>query len=209
MAATDLLQRQVPERPIIYAYSDTRYPGMLKVGFTARPIEVRMREHYPTLVPEQSWKIELIRPAMRKDGSVFSDKAVHRVLRRAHIPNPEGEWFACGVKQVEEAIESVKNCETLLLKRILDFRMRPEQQAAVHKTATYFEAFAADQSNKGLTAHFLWNAKMRFGKTFTAYQLALRMRWKHVLVLTFKPAVKTAWKEDLLMHRDFKDWIFV
>ena len=71
MATTDLLQKQVEERPIIYAYSDTRFPGMLKVGFTARSIEVRMKEHYPTLVPGQSWKVELIRPAMRKDGSVF------------------------------------------------------------------------------------------------------------------------------------------
>lgn len=209
MAATDLLQHQVAERPIIYAYSDTRYPGMLKVGFTSRPVEVRMKEHYPTLVPGQSWKVELIRPAMRQDGSVFSDKAVHRVLRGAHIPNPEGEWFRCGIPQVEQAIEAVRHNETTLLQRTLDFQMRPEQQKAVRKTAAYFESFAADPSNRGLTAHFLWNAKMRFGKTFTAYQLALRMRWKHVLVLTFKPAVKSAWKEDLLTHKDFKDWIFV
>ena len=194
MAATDLLQHQVAERPIIYAYSDTRYPGMLKVGFTARNIDVRMKEHYPTLVPGQSWKVELIRPAMRKDGSVFSDKAVHRVLRSAHIPNPEGEWFTCGTKQVEQAIEAVRNNETTLMQRTLDFKMRPEQEEAVKKTAEYFKSFAADKANEGLTAHFLWNAKMRFGKTFTAYQLALRMGWKHVLVLTFKPAVKTAWK---------------
>ena len=209
MAATDLLQHQVAERPIIYAYSDTRYPGMLKVGFTARNIDVRMKEHYPTLVPGQSWKVELIRTAMRKDGSVFSDKAVHRVLRNAHIPNPEGEWFTCGTKQVEQAIEAVKNNETTLLQRTLDFKMRPEQEEAVKKTAEYFKSFAADKANEGLTAHFLWNAKMRFGKTFTAYQLALRMGWKHVLVLTFKPAVKTAWKEDLLTHKDFTDWTFV
>ncbi|MGN0309743.1 MAG: GIY-YIG nuclease family protein [Bacteroides sp.] len=65
MAATDLLQHAAAERPIIYAYSDTRFPGMLKVGYTARPIEVRMKEHYPTLVPGQSWHVELIRPAMR------------------------------------------------------------------------------------------------------------------------------------------------
>ena len=31
--------------PIIYAYSDTRFPGCLKVGYTDRPIEVRMKEH--------------------------------------------------------------------------------------------------------------------------------------------------------------------
>ena len=209
MATTDLLQKQVEERPIIYAYSDTRFPGMLKVGFTARSIEVRMKEHYPTLVPGQSWKVKLIRPAMRKDGSVFSDKAVHRVLRGANIQNPEGEWFVCGTREVERAIEAVKNNETTMLQRTQDFKMRPEQEEAVTKTADYFESFAADKSNEGLTAHFLWNAKMRFGKTFTAYQLALRMRWKHVLVLTFKPAVKTAWKEDLLTHKDFKGWTFV
>ena len=209
MATTDLLQKQVGERPIIYAYSDTRFPGMIKVGFTARSIEVRMKEHYPTLVPGQSWKVKLIRPAMRKDGSVFSDKAVHRVLRGANIQNPEGEWFVCGTREVEKAIEAVKNNETTMLQRTQDFKMRPEQKEAVTKTADYFESFAADKSNEGLTAHFLWNAKMRFGKTFTAYQLALRMKWKHVLVLTFKPAVKTAWKEDLLTHKDFKGWTFV
>ena len=209
MATTDLLQKQVGERPIIYAYSDTRFPGMLKVGFTARSIEVRMKEHYPTLVPGQSWKVKLIRPAMRKDGSVFSDKAVHRVLRSAHIQNPEGEWFRCSTREVERAIEAVKNNETTMLQRTQDFKMRPEQKEAVTKTADYFESFAADKSNEGLTAHFLWNAKMRFGKTFTAYQLALRTKWKHVLVLTFKPAVKTAWKEDLLTHKDFKGWTFV
>ena len=209
MATTDLLQHQVEERPIIYAYSDTRFPGMLKVGFTARSIEVRMKEHYPTLVPGQSWKVKLIRPAMRKDGSVFSDKAVHRVLRGANIQNPEGEWFRCSTREVERAIEAVKNNETTMLQRTQDFKMRPEQEEAVTKTADYFESFAADKSNEGLTAHFLWNAKMRFGKTFTAYQLALRMKWKHVLVLTFKPAVKTAWKEDLLTHKDFKGWTFV
>ena len=209
MATTDLLQKQVKERPIIYAYSDTRFPGMLKVGFTARSIELRMKEHYPTLVPGQSWKVKLIRPAMRKDGSVFSDKAVHRVLRSAHIQNPEGEWFRCSTREVERAIEAVKNNETTMLQRTQDFKMRPEQKEAVTKTADYFESFAADKSNEGLTAHFLWNAKMRFGKTFTAYQLALRMKWKHVLVLTFKPAVKTAWKEDLLTHKDFKGWTFV
>ncbi len=209
MATTDLLQKQVKERPIIYAYSDTRFPGMLKVGFTARSIEVRMKEHYPTLVPGQSWKVKLMRPAMRKDGSVFSDKAVHRVLRGANIQNPEGEWFVCGTREVEKAIEAVKNNETTMLQRTQDFKMRPEQKEAVTKTAEYFESFAADKSNEGLTAHFLWNAKMRFGKTFTAYQLALRMKWKHVLVLTFKPAVKTAWKEDLLTHKDFKGWTFV
>ena len=57
-------------KPIIYAYSDTRFPGMLKVGYTERPIKERMKEHYPTLTPTQSWKVELIESSMKSDGSV-------------------------------------------------------------------------------------------------------------------------------------------
>jgi hypothetical protein len=49
---------------------------------------------------------------------------------------------------------------------------------------------------------------MRFGKTFTTYQLAKTMKWKKVLVLTFKPAVEDAWREDLNTHIDFKGWTF-
>ena len=56
---------------------------------------------------------------------------------------------------------------------------------------------------------FLWNAKMRFGKTFAAYQLAKRIGARRVLVLTFKPAVRTAWREDLVTHVDFEGWQFI
>ena len=85
--------------------------------------------------------------------------------------------------------------------------MRPEQEAAVEETATYFKSIAERTRNK--PPHFLWNAKMRFGKTFTAYQLAKKMGWRKVLVLTFKPAVQNAWEEDSKCHIDFKGWHFI
>lgn len=209
MAASDLLHGRIKNKPIIYAYSDTRYPNTLKIGFTTRTIEERMKEHYPTVVPEQSWQVELIRSAMREDGSVFNDHTVHPILRKYGIPKIAGEWYRCTTKEVERAIIAAQKGSDTILERDRDFAMRPEQEEAVKMTADYFNRFAKDEANKGMTAHFLWNAKMRFGKTFTAYQLALRMHWKHVLVLTFKPAVKTAWKEDLLTHKDFADWVFV
>jgi hypothetical protein len=56
---------------------------------------------------------------------------------------------------------------------------------------------------------FLWNAKMRFGKTFTSYQLAKKLGAKRVLVVTFKPAVEDSWKTDLLSHLDFEGWEFL
>ena len=55
----------------------------------------------------------------------------------------------------------------------------------------------------------LWNAKMRFGKTFATYQLAKKMGWTKLLVLTFKPAVQNAWEEDLANHVDFAGWQFI
>ena len=83
--------------------------------------------------------------------------------------------------------------------------MRPEQREAVERTAAYFHAHAgADRPPK-----FLWNAKMRFGKTFAAYELAKEMGWTRVLVLTYKPAVQIAWRDDLLGHVDFSGWHFV
>lgn len=208
MAAQDLLQPKVETTPIIYAYSDTRYPDTLKVGYTTRPIEVRMHEHYPTVVPGQSWKVELVRPAMRNDGTTFDDHAVHEVLKNSNIRCVAGEWYKCRPEAVERAINAVARGADTILRRDRSFAMRHEQEEAVRKTSEYFFRFYSDPHNHGLTPHFLWNAKMRFGKTFTTYQLALRMHWRRVLVLTFKPAVRSAWKEDLLTHTDFAGWQF-
>ena len=50
---------------------------------------------------------------------------------------------------------------------------------------------------------------MRFGKTFASYQLAKKLGYKKIIVLTFKPAVESAWYEDLVTHVDFEGWQFV
>lgn len=209
MSAQDLLRGRVTATPTIYAYEHIDYPahkGWLKVGYTTRTAEIRVREQNQT--SHVKFKIVLERPAMRKDGSTFDDRLVRDILRKDHIPNPEGEWCVCGVREVERAIAAAVAGKDNMMERTEDFEMRPEQKRAVEKTSAYFNAFRKDPSNRGLVPHFLWNAKMRFGKTFTAYQLALRMGWKKLLILTFKPAVKTAWEEDLLTHKDFEGWQF-
>ena len=82
--------------------------------------------------------------------------------------------------------------------------MRAEQRAAVEKTHAYFHSIWKE--NMHSVPRFLWNAKMRFGKTFTSYQLAKRLGAKRVLVVTFKPAVEDAWQTDLDSHADFEGW---
>ena len=193
--------------PKIYAYSDSRFAGCLKVGYTTKTAQARVAEQYPVNLPSQSYKIELDEIALRNDGSFFTDHDVHRVLTRKQIQRVNGEWFQCNLAAVQAAIVEVKTGKVNDDKRTLNFAMRPEQQAAVDKAIEYFESFSAENPDK--TPHFLWNAKMRFGKTFATYQLAKKMGWKKVLILTFKPAVQNAWEEDLANHLDFAGWQFV
>ncbi|MBV6397004.1 MAG: hypothetical protein HFACDABA_02608 [Anaerolineales bacterium] len=198
--------------PAIYAYEDThpQYTGLLKVGYTAKNAQERVAAQYPTLRPGAApYRIVFEATAMKHDGTVFDDHEIHRQLRGMGVQNPEGEWFACSVKELQAAYLAVKTGETHAESRPHNFSMRPEQRAAVQQTAAYFEDFKKERANKRKTPHFLWNAKMRFGKTFAAYQLAKRMNWKKILVLTFKPAVQSAWDEDLKTHLDFKGWQFI
>ena len=197
-------------QPKIYAYQDTnpQYRGLLKVGFTTIDVKTRVVQQYPTKKPGKApYRIMVEETAMRPDGTSFSDHEVHRVLRDKGVKNPDGEWFACTPKEVKAAIIAVRERESNIENRSLDFSMRPEQEEAVKKTASYFKTMRKEQPDK--PPHFLWNAKMRFGKTFAAYQLARTMGCKKVLVLTFKPAVQNAWEEDLKSHADFKGWQFI
>ena len=193
--------------PKIYAYADNRYPGCLKVGYTSKSVQERVAAQYPVLLPEQSYKIELDDFATREDGSFFTDHDVHQVLRRRQVKRVQGEWFECDLEAVKSAVHEVKTGKRTERKRILDFAMRPEQVAAVEKAIGYFKSFKAE--NTGVPPHFLWNAKMRFGKTFAAYQLAKKMGWTKLLILTFKPAVQNAWEDDLATHVDFAGWQFI
>jgi len=205
---SDLFPKKSTATPMIYVYeiigADNR-KGLLKVGFTSRDVKTRVQEQLGT--SGLKYKIGLEESAMRNDGSSFSDHEVHSQLKKDGFINTDGEWFKCSVEDVKSAIIAVRDGMNVDRLRTLDFAMRPEQQDAVNKAAYHFKDFKEKEPNK--TPHFLWNAKMRFGKTFTAYQLALEMGWTKILVLTFKPAVASAWEEDLSTHKDFQGWQYI
>ena len=200
---------QRPEAtPTIYAYelpNDSSRKGQLKVGDTNRTAKERIKEQIGAT--RAKFTILLEESAMRKDGSSFRDYEIHKYLRNKGFKNTEGEWFKCTVQDLQAAIIAVKKGELNEENRTLDFKMRPEQEQAVDKVIHYFDSYK--QENPNSTPHFLWNAKMRFGKTFASYQLAKKQNWKKILVLTFKPAVQSAWQEDLLSHVDFEGWQFI
>ena len=199
--------------PTIYAYELVNVPshkGYIKVGFTDRDVETRVKEQLHTSgVP---YKIILKESAMRPDGTCFTDRDVHTILRRKgklrlNEGTDKNEWFACTTTDIISAINELRYGIVTDELRTKTFRMRPEQTIAVQKTMAFYSAAKAEEPTKA--PKFLWNAKMRFGKTFAAYQLSKKMGFKRILVLTFKPAVESAWREDLLTHVDFEGWQFV
>src|SRR6266851_731329 len=120
-------------RPTIYAYEDTnpQYANLLKVGYTTVDVQSRVAQQYPILKPgKPPYRIVLEESAMRNDGTVFTDRDVHRMLRINGVKNPDGEWFRCKVAQVKAAIIAVRMGQLNEENRSLDFTMRPEQKGA-------------------------------------------------------------------------------
>lgn len=208
---SDFFPPRPSAHPMIYAYADTnpQYAGLLKVGYTAIDVDKRVAQQYPTKRPDGRvpYRIVYRASAMYPDGSSFTDHDVHRALKRRRIPAVGGEWFRCTADDVAAAVLAVRSRTANAEDRTRDFPMRPEQREAVDKTAAYFRSVYEEDSTR--YPKFLWNCKMRFGKTFAAYQLAKRMGFQRVLILTFKPAVVSAWQEDLQTHMDFEGWQFI
>lgn len=210
-------QNFFPQRPTvtptIYAYrllGVDSHKGYLKVGYTDRTAKERIDEQLHT--SKIRYEIVLTESAMTNDGSCFTDKNVHKLLERKgfHRLNPldkTDEWFDCSMEDVKAAILSLRIGSENVENRTQSFDMRPEQFRAVEQTKSYFEQAVKEEPNR--IPKFLWNAKMRFGKTFASYQLAKKMNLSRILVLTFKPAVESAWREDLVSHIDFEGWQFI
>lgn len=216
----------VPQVPrLIYAYTvgerarrpwtrldgsvETAGVGLIKVGETTKATaEERIKQQLNTAYPNlEGVTVLLSEPAKRTDGTYFRDHAVHAALSAAGVLRAGGEWFEATLAEVQAAIVAVRHGTQFDSARTDDFPMRPEQEDAVDLTAAYFRSRAVTEGGKA--PKFLWNAKMRFGKTFTAYQLALEMGWTRVLVLTYKPAVQVSWRDDLRGHVDFEGWRFL
>lgn len=208
----DFFAQRPAIEPTIYVYKlqgVQSHKGYVKVGYTERDVHTRIKEQLgASHVP---YELLYTESAMCEDGSVFMDHDVHAILerkgfRKLDIPD-DNEWYNCSVGDVKAAIIELKTGKRTEASRTWTFKMRPEQQRAVMRTENYFrDAKKADPTR---APKFLWNAKMRFGKTFASYELAKKMGFKRVLVLTFKPAVESAWREDLVSHVDFEGWQFI
>lgn len=203
-----ILATKPEARPRIYAYSidDTAHAGLLKVGQTTRDVKQRVAEQLKTAAIK-NYRIEIDVPAERDDGTLFRDHQVREALKKKGFENTELEWMRCSVEDVKTVLAELRTGQRITDRHHQTFPMRREQAEAVNKTHAYFHSIW--QENMHAVPRFLWNAKMRFGKTFTTYQLAKRLGAKRVLVVTFKPAVEDAWQTDLESHVDFDGWQYM
>ena len=125
---------------------------------------------------------------------------VYRTLRAMDIPSKSLDrykdpitgktedadiWLAASVNDVQSAIKQIKDGHGAGYGAI---KFRPEQDAAIKATVAHFK------KPKGKA--FLWNAKMRFGKTLSGLQVAKEMGFKSTLIITHRPVVDKGWHDD-------------
>ena len=155
----------------------------------------------------KNYKIELDESAERDDGTIFTDHEVRAALVRKKFENTELEWMRCSIQDLKTVLTELRTGQRFTGTHSERFPMRREQTEAVKVTHAYFHSRWEEDMHA--VPRFLWNAKMRFGKTFTTYQLARKLGAKRVLVVTFKPAVEDAWQTDLESHVDFDGWQYL
>jgi len=203
------IEELFPDKPKarlrIYAWSTQeikKFEGCLKVGQTTKDVNTRIKQSQG--VAQVPYVLEIDESAEKDDGTVFRDSAVRERLKQKGFENVELEWMRCTAADVLTAVRELQTGAARSVSRSEDFKMRAEQIAAVKKTADYYNSIWSE--NKKAVPRFLWNAKMRFGKTFASYHLAKHLDAKKILVVTFKPAVEDAWQVDLESHIDFDGW---
>lgn len=181
--------------PMIYAYTtpnDISHRGWTKIGYTDRQsVEDRIRQqtHTADVKAEILWKGN----ARYQDGSdeTFTDHDFHYYLTsKRHVERkPKTEWFHVDgdtshqyfYKFTERDFSDVQGTDGT------QYELRKEQQRAVDQTIDYF----LNHGNE-----FLWNAKPRFGKTLTTYDLVRQMNMQNVLVVTNRPSIANSWFDD-------------
>ena len=193
----------------IYGYTLPQVPdhdGYIKIGETSREVTARIHEQVGTagLTPD----IKFHRVARRKDGKWFHDSDLHRYLLSRGIPRHNfgtsaNEWFYFNgqIKRAEtltdEFIQSGMSKQQVAIDPV-DYELRSEQAEAVEETLAYYSQ--ADKNRE-----FLWNAKPRFGKTLTTYDLMLKIGAINTLIVTNRPAIANSWYEDFhkfISHKD-------
>lgn len=207
--ASPKIQPFTPIVPMIYAYTTPeikRHDGWTKIGYTDKQTvqeRIKQQTHTADVRAQLEWQDN----AMYKDGSgeYFHDTDFHNYLTRQKGVEKQGdaknEWFRIEPQPARSYFDEFAMRTYTIDTDHYDYTLRPEQQKAVDITKAYFE-------NGG--TEFLWNAKPRFGKTLTAYDLVQQMDFKMVLVVTNRPSIANSWADDFIKFVSWRGkYVFV
>ena len=182
--------------PQCYAYTTPGVPahdGWTKIGFTERDVETRINEQTHTVgVAHKTWWA--LRAAfMTEPYGTFTDKDFHAYLKKLEISREAGtEWFLIEPNTARgNFIDFTQNHGVVSEEdadAVIPYKLRDEQAEAVQMTTEYFSS----REN----AEVLWNAKPRFGKTLSAYDLCMKLGAKNILIVTNRPAIANSWYQD-------------
>jgi hypothetical protein len=182
--------------PQCYAYTTPGVPshnGWTKIGFTERDVETRINEQTHTVgVDHKTWW-HLRAAYMTEPFGTFTDKDFHAYLKKLGISREEGtEWFRIEPNTAKsDFVDFTQNHGVVSdddADAVIPYRLRDEQNEAVEKTMAYFHSHE--------NGEFLWNAKPRFGKTLSAYDLCKRLDATNILIVTNRPAIANSWYSD-------------
>ncbi|HSD99073.1 MAG TPA: Eco57I restriction-modification methylase domain-containing protein [Patescibacteria group bacterium] len=212
MKLTDHEIHQTFSYGVVYVYSipDSQHKGRLKIGSatissqepTTEEIIAAAKERIDqqTKTADVHYILEHAELALTNDNEYFSDAEVHAVLKRSgfsrkaeNTKNLHSEWFEVDLATAKNAIVAVKEGREALsskeksAQKNKEFSFRPNQRGAIEQT---------NKAIKQKRKHFLWNAKMRFGKTSAAMQVAKENNFKKVLIITHRPSVSVDWYND-------------
>ncbi len=184
--------------PKIYAYTTptvTSNEGWIKIGYTERDVTQRIKEqtHTAHIATDILWTAAAAYTEEPDKGKTFKDHDFHHFLSFHDVERrPKTEWF-----YFNGTPEKSKSLFDKFVQHDLsgyqpgkgqDYTLRQEQEEAVAKTLAYFKNHPGGK--------FLWNAKPRFGKTLSTYDLARRMEAINVLIVTNRPAIANSWYDD-------------
>lgn len=179
--------------PMIYAYNTPGIPyheGWIKIGYTEKQtVEQRIKQQ--THTANIKWELQWKDNAMYKDGSgdYFTDKEFHNYLEieKKVTREPDTEWFEIDKVTSNSYFDTFAERATAIPDEGLSYDLREEQSEAVRRTKEYFVAGGKE---------FLWNAKPRFGKTLTSYDLIQQLGFNNILIVTNRPSIANSWAED-------------
>lgn len=189
--------------PMCYAYTTPGiiyHEGWTKIGYTEQDVDTRIKQQ--TQTANIRYNKEWAEEARFSDGSgdTFTDKEFHTYLVKNNIkrkdpePDDEGcpEWFKISGDESQKLFWKFKANRGIMesLTEVMPYILRKEQNEFVSKTFRYFE------KNKENNPEVLWNAKPRFGKTLTAYDLCKALKAEKILIVTNRPAIANSWYED-------------